>query len=98
MRNSLCFTTVAGKTRHAEFGLIRHIRLIQCAGSWQYYCIFVTDVVYTDTGETDEEARFGLYKSDNCVTYRGKTYGFDSLDRLCMVVENENNLAMLESL
>ena len=99
MRNSLCFTTVMGKIRHVEFARIEYIRPVYIVGiCGGYYNINVTDVVYTDTGETDKDAQFGLFTPDDRVTYRGKAYGFEDLDRLCMVVENENNLTVLESL
>lgn len=97
MKNSLCFTSISGARRHAEFDSISYIRSIM-VGQYQYYSIYVTGgIVYMDTGETVEVAQFGLFKHDY-VTYRGKRYEFDNLDRLCMVVENENNLTALESL
>jgi hypothetical protein len=96
MKNSLRFTPISGTRRHAEFDSIRYIRPIMVSTN-KYYSIHVTGVVYTDTGETVEVAQFGLFTHDY-VTYRGKTYEFENLDRLCMVVENENNLAVLEAL
>lgn len=98
MKNFLCYTTVSGTRRHAEFDSIKHIRRPVMVGVvGQYYSICVTGVVYTDTGETDEDTQFGLFEHDY-VMYRGKRYTFDNLDRLCMVVENENNLTVLEAL
>lgn len=96
MKNSLRFTSIFGKIRYAEFDSIRYIRPIM-VGTTEYYSIYVTGVVYTDTDDTVAAAHFGLYTHDY-VIYRGKTYEFDNLDRLCMVVENENNLAVLEAL
>lgn len=99
MRNSLCFTAVlSGKPRYVEFAWIETISSVNITDTMRYYHIYVTNVVYADTGKTDEGAMFGLYKPDDCVTYLGKTYEFKDLDRLCMVVENEHNLAALESL
>lgn len=100
MKNSLCFTSISGTRRHAEFDSISYIRpvMVGTTGQYQYYSIYVTGgIVYMDTGETVEIAQFGLFKHDY-VTYRGKRYEFENLDRLCMVVENENNLAALEAL
>ena len=100
MKNFLCFTPISGTRRHAEFGSIRYIRPITVGTTGKYYSIYVTGGgVYMDTGETAEVAHFGLFVHDYVnVMYRGKRYTFDNLDRLCMVVENENNLAALESL
>jgi hypothetical protein len=102
MKNSLCFTTGSGKIRYVEFAHIWNIRPIRnsIAGIYgrRYYCIYVTDVFYTDTGEHEEETRFRLFEPGDRVTYHGKTYKFDNLDRLCMVVENENNIRVLDSL
>ena len=100
MKNFLYFTTIIGSRREAEFDSIKHIRPVIIAGTCgeRYYIMDATNVVYTDTGETTEETQFGLFAPDDCVTYLGKTYKFGDLDRLCMVVENENNLAILESL
>lgn len=100
MKNFLRFTTVDGSKRDVEFGSIKHIRPVIIAGTCgeRYYIMDVTDVVYTYTGETAEDTQIGLFAPDDCVTYLGKTYKFGDFDRLCMVVENENNLAALESL
>lgn len=100
MKNFLYFTTASGSRREAEFAWIEYIKPIHIPGTCdeRYYIMYVTNVVYTDTGETIEETQFGLFAPDDCVTYLGKTYKFGDLDRLCMVVENENNLAILESL
>ena len=99
MKNYLCYTTVSGSRRHAEFDSIKHIRRPVMVGVvGQYYSICVTGVVYTDTGETVDDTQFGLFAPNDHVMYRGKIYWFDCLDKLCMVVENENNLAALESL
>lgn len=98
MKNSLCCTAVFGQKRFVEFGTIKLIRPVMIGTAGQYYSIYVTDAVYTDTGETAKYTQFGLFTPGDSVTYRGKIYGFDRLDRLCMVVENENNLAALESL
>lgn len=100
MKNFLRFTTVSGSRRNVKFDSIKHIRPVIIAGTCgeRYYIIGVTNVVYTDTGETDKDVRLGLFAPEDCVTYLGKTYEFSDLDRLCMVVENENNLAALESL
>ena len=100
MKNFLRFTTVDGSKRHVEFDSIKHIRPVIIAGTCgeRYYNINITEVVYTDTGETAGDKKFCLFAPDDCVTYLGKTYKFGDLDRLCMVVENENNLAALESL
>ena len=100
MKNYLCFTTITGTSRQVEFANIKYIRPLEIAGIYgqRFYNINITDVVYTDTGETAEDTQFGLFAPDDCVTYLGKTYKFGDLDRLCMVVENENNLAALETL
>lgn len=100
MKNFLHFTTVSGTTGHVEFDSIKHIRPVIITGicGKRYYNINITEVVYTDTGETAEKAQFFLYTRYDRVKYLGKTYEFGDLDRLCMVVENENNLAALESL
>ena len=96
MKNSLCFTSISGTRRHAEFDSINYIRPVM-VGQYHYYGIYVTGVVYMDTGETVEGVHFGLFMHDY-VTYRGKRYEFDNLDRLCMVVENENNIRVLDEL
>lgn len=44
------------------------------------------------------DKKFCLFALNDHVIYRGKTYVYSDLDRLCMVVENENNLAALETL
>lgn len=100
MKNFLCFTTVNGTTGHAEFVRIEYIRPVIIADTCSklYYNIKVTGVVYTDTGDTAEKAQFFLYTRYDRVKYLGKTYEFGDLARLCMVVENENNLAALETL
>ena len=87
MKNSLCFTSISGTRRHAEFDSISYIRSIM-VGTTEYYSIYVTGgIVYMDTGETVEVAQFDLFKHDY-VTYRGKTYEFENLDRLCLAVLN----------
>ena len=100
MKNFLRFTTVGGSRRDVEFAWIEYIRPVIIAGTCgeRYYIMDVTNVVYTDTGETAEETQFCLFAPDDCVAYLGKTYKFGDLNRLCMVVENENNLAALETL
>lgn len=99
MKNYLCYTTVSGTRRQAEFDSIKHIRRPVMFGVvGQYYNICVTDVVYTDTGETAEETQFGLFAPDDSVTYRDKIYRFDNLDKLCMVVENEKLKQVLDEL
>ena len=100
MKNYLCFTTITGTSRQVEFANIKYIRPIEIAGTCGslFYDINITEVVYTDTGETAGGKKFCLFAPNDCVTYLGKTYKFGDLDRLCMVVENENNLAALETL
>lgn len=98
MKNFLCFTTGSGKIRYVEFAHIWNILPIRNADGRWYYCIYFTEVVYTDTGEHEDETRFRLLDQGDRVTYHGKTYEFDNLDRLCMVVENENNIRVLDSL
>lgn len=97
MKNSLCFTSISRTRRHAEFDSIKYICPVMVGTTGKFYSIYVTGVVYTDTGDTVAAAQFGLFTHDY-VTYRGKKYTFDNLDRLCMVVENENNIRILESL
>ena len=95
MKNYLCFTTITGTSRQVEFANIKYIRPLEIAG---IYDINITDVVYTDTGETAKETRISMFALDDRVTYRGKTYELNDFNRLCMIVENENNLAVLENL
>lgn len=99
MKNFLYFTTVSGSRREAEFDSIKHIRRVGIAGFvGQYYSICVTGVVYTDTGKTADTTQFGLFALNDRVKYRGKTYEFGDLDRLCMVVENEKLKHVLDEL
>jgi hypothetical protein len=100
MKNFLCFTTVSGSRREAEFARIEYIKPVHITGTndYRYYSINITNVVYTDTGETDKDAQFGLFAPDDFVTYLGKTYEFGDLDRLCMVVENEKLKHVLDEL
>lgn len=98
MKNSVYFSTPSGKIRYAEFGWIESISQINIADIMRYYLIYVTNVVYPDTGEIDERTVIFLADSDCSVTYCGKRYEFGNLARLYMVVENENTRAVLESL
>ena len=100
MKNYLCFTTISGTSRQVEFANIKYIRPIEIVGmcGQRFYNINITDVVYTDTGETAKETRISMFALDDRVTYRGKTYELNDFNRLCMIVENENNLAVLENL
>lgn len=102
MKNFLCFTTVSGSRREAEFDRIEYIKPIHIHGAgtndYRYYSINITNVVYTDTGETDKETLFGLFAPNDRVTYLEKTYKFEDLDRLCMVVENEKLKHVLDEL
>ena len=98
MKNFLYFT-ISGSRREAEFDSIKYIRRPVMPGVvGQYYIICVTGIVYTDTGETDNDAQFGLFALDDRVTYLEKTYKFEDLDRLCMVVENEKLKHVLDEL
>lgn len=102
MKNFLYFTTVSGTIWHVEFDRIEYIKPIHIHGAgtndYRYYSINITNVVYTDTGETDKDAQFVLFAPDDYVTYLEKTYKFEDLDRLRMVVENEKLKHVLDEL
>lgn len=98
MKNSLYYTMVTGKIEYAEFGRIESILPININDTVRYYRIYVTNVVYPDTNDTAEAAMLVLAKSECSVTYRGKSYKFDNLDKLCMAVENERNMDAIEAL
>ena len=98
MKNSLYYTKVNGKLEYAEFGWIESITPININDTVRYYRIYVTNVFYPDTEVTAEATILVLAKSECAVTYKGKRYLFHSLDKLCMVVENEHNLSAIEAL
>lgn len=98
MRNSLYYTMPSGKIQYAEFCRIESISPIDINGTVRYYRIYATNLAYPDTDDTAEAAMLVLAEPECAVTYRGKRYKFDSLDKLCMAVENEHNLDAIEAL
>ena len=98
MTNTVSYTSsTTGKTRCAQFNKIESICSVTTPDIGQYYSLCVTGIIFKDTQEFFDYGKLTL-KPDCYVTYKGKIYRFDNLDKLCLVVENENTLAVLETL
>ena len=98
MTNTVSYTSsTTGKTRCAQFNKIESICSVTTPDIGQYYRLSITGIIYDDTQEFFDNGMLAL-KPDCSITYKGKIYCFDNFDKLCMVVENENNLAALETL
>ena len=98
MKNTVSYTSsITGKTRIARFDRIESISSVTTPDIGQYYRLSITGIIYDDTQEFFDNGIYAL-KPECSVTYKGKTYWFDNLDKLGMVVENENTLAALETL
>lgn len=98
MKNTVSYTSsITGKTRYAQFNKIESIYPINDKDCGHYYRLCVTGIIYNDTQEFFDDGMYALMPDCN-VTYNGKIYWFDNLDKLCMVVENEKLKQVLNEL
>lgn len=87
-KNRICFTCISGHNIE-EFGRLKSVRPVKLSHSDKYTYIILFD-----------NDHVSLYNDGDWVEYGGIRYDFrdGGLNRLWMMLENENNLAALEAL
>lgn len=86
-KNRICFTVISGH-RIQEFDRLKSVRPVRRSfGEYSYIILF-------------DDSRVNLYNDGDWIEYGGIRYDFrdGGLNRLWIMLENENNLTVLDSL